>query len=267
MPDHLPNGLGNQSPKPSHLSLCEERLRQVNKTAVLGQFAAGIVHDFNHVLNVICGYNELLLADPSESDAARERLLQIRKAVDHGVSLTRQLLVFVRKETLNPIPLDLNNLIEELHGSLRGLLAESIELLVVLGSDVCPVRLDPGQLQQVVMNLVVNARDAMPNGGRLTIETAAVDFDEPQAKQMGLQPGRYAMVDVTDTGSGMDPPTRSRIFEPFFTTKEAEEGTGLGLANVHEILVRSGGHVMVDSEPGRGSTFQVFLPCVTGKCT
>src|SRR5260370_13764622 len=207
-------GLPMDSPKTTNPSLCEERLRQTNKIAVLGQLAAGIVHDFNHVLNVIRGYGELLLEAPGESDAAREKLLQIRRAVDRGASLTRQLLVFSRKEALNPSPLNVNDLIEELHESLQRLLGESIELRVILGSNVCPVRLDPGQFQQVVMNLAVNARDAMPNGGSLTITTAAVDVDEAQAKEQGLQPGCYATVDVRDTGCGMEPATRSRIFEP-----------------------------------------------------
>ena len=261
-------GLANGSPKTSHLSLCEEQLRQANKIALLGQLAAGIVHDFNHVLNVIRGYDELLLGEPDESEAAREKLLQIRKAVDRGASLTRQLLVFSRKEALKPVPVSVNDLIEELHESLQRLLGESIKLRVILGSDVCPVKLDPGQLQQVVMNLAINARDAMPKGGSLTIKTAEVDVDEARSKEhMGIPPGQYAIVDVTDTGTGMGRATRSRIFEPFFTTKEAAGGTGLGLANVHEILIRSGGHVEVETGPGRGSTFHVFLPCVTGACT
>ncbi len=246
------------------VSPCEEQLRQVNKIAVLGQVAAGIVHDFNHVLQVIRGYSELILQESGLNDASRENLLQIRRAVDRGASLTRQLLVFSRKEALEPVPLSLNSLIDELQGSLQRLLGESIEMRVILGSDVCPVKLDPGLFQQVVMNLAINARDAMPNGGSLTIKTAEVEVDEAHAKQqMGFQPGHYAIVDVTDTGSGIDPATKSHIFEPFFTTKEKDKGTGLGLANVIEILTRSGGSVAVDSEPGNGSSFKVFLPCLT----
>lgn len=264
MADHsLNSGPDNHGPTTSSLSLSQEQLRRMNKVVLFGQLATGMVHDFNHVLNVIRGYSELLLGEPMESNAAREKLLQIRKAVDRGESLARQLLTFSRKESRTPVSLDVNRLLEDLKESFVPGLAGRIEMRIHLDANVGTAKFDPVHLQQIVMNLVVNARDAMPNGGRLTIKTARVVLDEGQDSESSHNSQRdFVLVEVTDTGCGMEPATRSRIFEPFFTTKETAGGTGLGLANVRELLTRNGGHVRVESTPGRGSTFQVFVPCL-----
>jgi signal transduction histidine kinase len=237
----------------------EGQLRQAQKMASLGNLAAGIVHDFNNVLHVIRGCSELLLQDSPENNATREKLQQIKGAADRGVSLTRQLLAFSRKQAVEPTTLDLNSLITELKDFLQRLIGKEFELRTIFGPNLSSVSVDPVQFQQVLMNLVVNARDAMPDGGKLTIETATTVVDEAHTKgQMEMPPGRYAMVAVTDAGCGMDAETLSHIFEPFFTTKE--RGTGLGLATVYGIVKQSGGFVSVYSAPGYGTTFKVFFP-------
>jgi two-component system cell cycle sensor histidine kinase/response regulator CckA len=231
------------------------------------RLTASVGHDFNHVLNIIRGYTELLLADLRQNDAACERLLQINRAVDNGASLARQLLAYGRNSVVEQIPVNVNNLIEELRDSLRRLIADRVKLHVVLGSDVGPVMVYPGQLQQVITNLVVNACDAMPRGGRLMIKTAQCHLDESSFSQSTERPThRYTSIEVSDTGCGIEPAVQSRMFEPFFTTKEATGGTGLGLASVREILVRNGGEIRVETVLGHGSTFRVLLPCVIGKC-
>lgn len=247
------------SPMPrvcSEVGFAEKRLWRVETTALLG-----LVHDFNHILNIIRGYNELLLTVQVDGSGARDKLLQIRRAVDQGAALTRQLLKFSRGEAPEATLLNVNDLISELREYFQRLLGHGIELRLLLDSRVSPVRFDPGQLQQVLMNLVVNAGDAMPDGGCLTIKTTGPEVDKSAARLR-----HYVLVEVIDTGCGIAPEMRSRIFEPFFTTKETR-GTGLGLANVREIVFRSGGHVCLESEPGRGSNFQVFLPCATDEPT
>jgi two-component system, cell cycle sensor histidine kinase and response regulator CckA len=251
-------GCDDRGPTTRNLNLSQERLRRINKVVLSGQLATGMVHDFNQVLTVICGYSELLLGEPMQSDATREKLLKIRKAVDRGASVAQQLLAFSRNELNLPVSLDVNRQLEDLQGIFEPWFAGRIELRMLLGADVCPVKFDLGQFQQVVMNLVINARDAMPNGGRLMIKTA-----RGIGQSSGSAQRDYVLVEVTDTGCGMEPATQSRIFEPFFTTKEATGGSGLGLANVREILTRNGGQIRVESTLGIGTTFRVFLPCFT----
>jgi two-component system cell cycle sensor histidine kinase/response regulator CckA len=246
----------------STFNLSQDQLRRINKVVLSGQLATGMVHDFNHVLNIIRGYSELLLGDQMQSDATREKLLQIRKSVDRGASLAQQLLAFSRSELNAPVALDINRQLQDLEGIIGPLVAGHIELRMLLGGDVCPVRFNLGQFQQVLINLLINARDAMPNGGQLTIKTGRAKLNDGWPGQQSRSSQHdYVSVEVTDTGCGMDPETQSRIFEPFFTTKEATGGSGLGLANVREILTRSGGQIRVQSTPGRGSTFVIFLPC------
>lgn len=252
--------LDNESPKTSARRLNREQQSLadgIDRT----RLTAGIGHDFNQVLNIIRGYTELLLEELRQNDAAREKLIQINKAIESGALLSRQLVARGRNDLPTRISISVNSLIEQLHDSLARLLADRVELHLDLGSNVGSVMLYPGQLQQVVMNLVVNAYEAMPKGGCLTIKTAACDLDEsPADHPQGIQPRHCILIEVSDTGYGIEPAVRSRIFEPFFSTKNATGGTGLGLANVREILTQSGGEIRVESVLGKGSTFRVFLP-------
>ena len=241
----------------------EEMFRQAQKMEAVGQLAGGVAHDFNNLLGVILGYTGLVLERMGTTDSQRKDIGEIQKACVRASLLTRQLLAFSRKQVLQPKVLDLNAVVAGAEKLLQRLIGEDVELLVVMNPKLCRVKADPGQIEQIIMNLAVNARDAMPVGGKLTIKTSNIELDDKYASQHpSTLPGLHAMLAVTDTGCGMDAKTKAHMFEPFFTTKTSEKGTGLGLATVYGIVKQSGGSVWVYSEPGLGTTFKIYLPCV-----
>ena len=241
------------------LQQSREGLLRSARLEAVGRLAAGVAHDFNNLVMIIKGYSDLLL--DTATPGARGYIEEIKNAGDRASALTRQLLAFSRKQVLEPQVLDPNQTVQGMIKMLRLLLGEDIDLVTHFSGKIGRVKVDPGQLEQVIMNLAVNARDAMPNGGKLIIATEQCDLDEDSAAtHMEVSPGLFVLMSVTDTGSGMDKETQSHIFEPFFTTKEPGKGTGLGLATVYGIVKQSNGHIAVDSEPGRGTTFKVYLP-------
>ena len=246
----------------------EAQFLQSQKMEAIGRLAGGIAHDFNNLLTVTIGYCDLALARIAPLDPLRHDLEEIRKASDRCAALTRQILAFSRKQILVPKVINLGDVVAEMDKMLRRLIGEDIDLVSVRGKDLRNVKADPGQIEQVIVNLVVNARDAMPGGGKLTIETASVVLDESYARgHKYVSPGTYVMLAVSDMGRGMDEGTVERIFEPFFTTKELGKGTGLGLSTVYGIVKQSGGHINVYSEPGIGTTFKMYFPAVEEKVT
>ena len=241
----------------------EEQLRQSQKMEAIGRLAGGVAHDFNNLLTIIKGHGDLMLDRLQPNDVLHRNASQIEKAADRAASLTRQLLAFSRMQVLEPKIVDLNALVSEMYTLLKRLVREDINFTFQAGETLGKVKADPGQLEQVIMNLTVNACDAMPNGGKLIVETKNVTVDEAFAKtRPPLQPGDYVRLIVEDNGHGMDAATCARIFEPFFTTKELGKGTGLGLATVYGVVKQSGGCIWVDSEPGEGARFEVYLPVV-----
>jgi len=242
----------------------EEQLRQAQKMEAVGQLSGGVAHDFNNLLNVILGFGEMLLKKLPADDARRRYGHEILKAANRGASLTRQLLAFSRQQVLQPKVIDLNAAVSDMQVMLGRLIGEDIDLVTALEPQLGRVEVDPGQIEQVIMNLAVNARDAMPQGGTLAIETTNVDLDESDVRQYDypVSPGPYVRIMVCDTGTGMDAATLQHLFEPFFTTKALGKGTGLGLASVYGIVRQSNGFIAVESEPGRGTTFTMHFPAV-----
>jgi len=241
----------------------EEQFRQAQKMEAVGQLAGGLAHDFNNLLAIISSCSEVLLMDLPSGDPARGLLTEIKDAGERAAALTGQLLAFGRKQVLKPRVLELNAVVGHCQRMLKRLVGGGVDLVAVLDPALGRVKTDPGQIEQVLMNLVVNARDAMPQGGKLTIETVNSVLDQTYCRiHSEVKPGHYIMLAVSDTGSGMSEETKVRIFEPFFTTKDMGKGTGLGLAMVYGFIKQSGGHIHVDSEPGRGSTFKLYFPAV-----
>ena len=259
-PDREVIGVGQDITERKNL---EQQLRQAQKMEAVGRLAGGIAHDFNNLLTAINGYSELILNELSYTDPLRREVEEIRRAGDRAANLTRQLLAFSRKQMLRPRVLDLNTVILEIEKLLRRLIREDVALETDLQPDLGRARADPGQIEQVILNLVINARDAMPHGGRLVIRTATLKMEKAETrKRPGMRPGLYIRLTLTDTGCGMDAETLAHAFEPFFTTKEVGKGTGLGLSTAYGIIKQSGGYIYAFSEVGKGTTFEIYLPCV-----
>jgi signal transduction histidine kinase/DNA-binding response OmpR family regulator len=244
----------------------ENQLYLSQKLEAVGLLAGGVAHDFNNLLTLIFGYSDLLLIKFGLNEELSTKIKEIKKAGEKAASLIRQLMVFSRKQMLQPTIIDLNSVVTDMKKMLKRIISENIELTSLLAPDLGNIKIDPGQLEQVIMNLVVNARDAMPKGGKLTIETANVEFTKDNTyKYIDLKPGHYVMLAISDSGCGMDDKIQSQIFEPFFTTKEHGKGSGLGLSTVYGIIKQNGGHIIVYSEPDQGTTFKIYLPRIYKK--
>jgi hypothetical protein len=242
----------------------EDRLLQAQKMEAVGRLAGGVAHDFNNMLTVIAGYNRMILDDLSPLDPLRGCAEEVLKAADRAAALTQQLLAFSRRQVMRSCVMNVNTTVEHTEKMLRRLIGEDIELVLSLSADIGNIKADPNHIEQAIVNLALNARDAMPKGGRITVETANTYLDETYARtHLGVKPGEFVMVAVSDTGHGMDAETRRRLFEPFFTTKEKGKGTGLGLATVYGVVKQLGGDIWVYSEPGQGTTFKLYFPRVT----
>jgi two-component system, cell cycle sensor histidine kinase and response regulator CckA len=250
--------------KRKHAEQTAQQLLQSRQLESIGQLAGGVAHDFNNLLQVILGYGEMLVDSPNLNDRERRALGKINEAGTSAKNLTHRLLAFSRRQILEPIFMDLNDAVREANAMLAGLIGDDITLKVVLASGLDTVKADPNQIEQVLMNLTINARDAMPKGGTITFETANVKIDETYALQhLFIKPGHYVLLSVSDTGTGMDAETQTRVFEPFFTTKPAGKGTGLGLSTVFGIVKQSGGSIGIYSELGHGTTFKIHFPSST----
>jgi signal transduction histidine kinase len=255
---------GSATPDSPPPDPADGRLLEASTLEAIGRLAGGVAHEFNNLLTVILGYSDLVLLGLPAASPLRAHMDEIKKAGTRAASLTRQLLAFGRRQILQSQVIDLNLIVTEANDMLAPIIGEDIDLQMNLDSAPGLVRVDPGQMSQVIVNLAANARDAMPSGGRLRIETAQVHIPDPPPPSLDLPAGRYALLAVSDTGCGMDETTRARIFDPFFTTKEVGKGTGLGLAVVYGLIKQSGGHIAVETEPGRGTTFRIYLPVVDG---
>jgi len=238
-----------------------QQLLQSRQLEAIGQLAGGVAHDFNNLLQIILGYGELLVDSPNLNEAERRALAEMYEAGKSAKNLTHRLLAFSSRQILEPVFMDLNEAVKEANAMLAGLIGDDIEMKMILGSNLDAVKVDPNQIQQVLMNLAINARDAMPKGGKIAFQTANVKVDETYAQQhLFIKPGQYVLLSVSDTGIGMDAETQAHVFEPFFTTKAAGKGTGLGLSTVFGIVKQSGGSIGIYSEPGHGTTFKIHFP-------